>query len=60
VVIRAARKSRKFNASTAATDAALFDRLVRTRGWSVQRFGEWLGVTLSTQLLGIVPRTAAS
>ena len=26
-----------------ATDAALFDRLVRVRGWSTSRFGEWLG-----------------
>jgi AcrR family transcriptional regulator len=35
-----------------ATDAALFDRLVRIRGWSVSRFGEWLGENLCRQLLG--------
>jgi AcrR family transcriptional regulator len=34
-----------------ATDAALFDRLVRVRGWSTTRFGEWLGETLCRQLL---------
>jgi AcrR family transcriptional regulator len=34
-----------------ATDAALFDRLVRVRGWSTARFGEWLGETLCRQLL---------
>jgi AcrR family transcriptional regulator len=35
-----------------ATDAALFDRLVRVRGWSTSRFGEWLGENLCRQLLG--------
>ena len=35
-----------------ATDAALFDRLVRVRGWSTGRFGEWLGENLCRQLLG--------
>jgi AcrR family transcriptional regulator len=35
-----------------ATDAALFDRLVRVRGWSNSRFGEWLGENLCRQLLG--------
>jgi AcrR family transcriptional regulator len=35
-----------------ATDAALFDRLVRVRGWSASRFGEWLGKNLCRQLLG--------
>lgn len=34
-----------------ATDAALFDRLVRVRGWSTSRFGEWLGENLCRQLL---------
>jgi AcrR family transcriptional regulator len=34
-----------------ATDAALFDRLVRVRGWSTTRFGEWLGENLCRQLL---------
>jgi AcrR family transcriptional regulator len=34
-----------------ATDAALFDRLVRVRGWSIRRFGEWLGENLCRQLL---------
>jgi AcrR family transcriptional regulator len=34
-----------------ATDAALFDRLVRIRGWSTSRFGEWLGENLRRQLL---------
>jgi AcrR family transcriptional regulator len=35
-----------------ATDAALFDRLVRVRGWSTRRFGQWLGENLCRQLLG--------
>ncbi|MDT5080521.1 MAG: hypothetical protein QOJ80_5158 [Mycobacterium sp.] len=34
-----------------ATDPVLFDRLVRMRGWSVKRFGAWLGRTLTTQLV---------
>jgi len=34
-----------------AADPVLFDRLVRTRGWSVESFGTWLGKTLTTQLL---------
>jgi AcrR family transcriptional regulator len=34
------------------TDAALFDRLVRVRGWSTNRFAEWLGENLYLQLLG--------
>jgi AcrR family transcriptional regulator len=34
-----------------ATDAALFDRLVRVRGWSTSRFAEWLGENLCRQLL---------
>lgn len=34
-----------------ATDAALFDRLVRVRGWSTSRFGEWLGENLCRQLV---------
>jgi AcrR family transcriptional regulator len=35
-----------------ASDAALFDRLVRLRGWSTSRFGQWLGENLCRQLLG--------
>jgi AcrR family transcriptional regulator len=35
-----------------ATDAALFDRLVRVRGWSTTRFAEWLARYLITQLIG--------
>jgi AcrR family transcriptional regulator len=35
-----------------ATDAALFDRLVRVRGWSTTRFAEWLAQFLITQLIG--------
>jgi AcrR family transcriptional regulator len=35
-----------------ATDAALFDRLVRVRGWSTTRFAEWLARYLITQLTG--------
>ncbi len=35
-----------------ATDAVLFDRLVRVRGWSTSRFGQWLGENLCRQLLG--------
>ncbi|MDT7754378.1 MAG: hypothetical protein QOH27_276 [Mycobacterium sp.] len=34
-----------------AADPVLFDRLVRIRGWSVEKFGTWLGQTLATQLL---------
>ncbi|MGX9791953.1 TetR/AcrR family transcriptional regulator [Mycobacterium sp. MMS18-G62] len=34
-----------------AMDPALFDRLVRIRGWSTSRFGEWLGESLCRQLL---------
>jgi AcrR family transcriptional regulator len=34
-----------------AMDATLFDRLVRVRGWSTSRFGEWLGENLCRQLL---------
>lgn len=35
-----------------ATDPALFDRLVRVRGWSMRRFEQWLAATLVIQLLG--------
>jgi AcrR family transcriptional regulator len=34
-----------------AMDPVLFDRLVRVRGWSMRRFGEWLGENLCRQLL---------
>jgi AcrR family transcriptional regulator len=34
-----------------AMDPTLFDRLVRVRGWSTSRFGEWLGENLCRQLL---------
>lgn len=34
-----------------AMDPALFDRLVRVRGWSTSRFGAWLGENLCRQLL---------
>lgn len=33
-------------------DPALFDKLVRQRGWSVGQFRSWLAETLQTQLLG--------
>jgi AcrR family transcriptional regulator len=35
-----------------ASDPALFDRLVRVRGWSTRRFGEWLCAGLIWQLVG--------
>jgi AcrR family transcriptional regulator len=35
-----------------ATDGALFDRLVRVRGWSTSRFEEWLARHLIVQLIG--------
>lgn len=35
-----------------ATDPALFDRMVRVRGWTPGRFAEWLGHTLTGQLVG--------
>jgi AcrR family transcriptional regulator len=34
-----------------ATDSALFDRLVRVRGWSIGRFRDWLAQSLRRQLL---------
>jgi AcrR family transcriptional regulator len=34
-----------------ATDGALFDRLVRVRRWSTDRFAEWLAHNLLTQLV---------
>jgi hypothetical protein len=34
-----------------AMDPALFDRLVRARGWTTRRFEEWLADTLCRQLL---------
>ena len=34
-----------------ATDPALFDRLVRLRGWSTKRFQEWVGQLLLQQLV---------
>jgi AcrR family transcriptional regulator len=34
-----------------AMDPALFDRLVRVRGWSTDRFSEWLAHNLLTQLV---------
>ncbi|HEX2286780.1 MAG TPA: helix-turn-helix domain-containing protein, partial [Mycobacterium sp.] len=34
-----------------ATDSALYDRLVRVRGWSTGRFAEWLADMLRRQLL---------
>lgn len=38
-------------------DPALYDRLVRERGWSTRRFEEWLARTLVCQLLGAGPAT---
>jgi AcrR family transcriptional regulator len=35
-----------------ATDGALFDRLVRVRGWSTGRFEEWLARHLIVHLIG--------
>ena len=35
-----------------AMDPAIFDRLVRVRGWTASRFEEWLVDTLCRQLLG--------
>ena len=35
-----------------AMDPAIFDRLVRLRGWTAGRFEEWLADTLCRQLLG--------
>ena len=35
-----------------AMDPALFDRLVRVRGWPTSRFEDWLADTLCRQLLG--------
>ena len=35
-----------------AMDPAIFDRLVRLRGWTPGRFEEWLADTLCRQLLG--------
>jgi AcrR family transcriptional regulator len=35
-----------------ATDPVLYDRLVRTRGWSTARFEDWLADSLCRQLLG--------
>jgi AcrR family transcriptional regulator len=35
-----------------AMDPALFDRLVRVRGWTTNRFDEWLAESLCRQLLG--------
>jgi AcrR family transcriptional regulator len=35
-----------------ATDGALFDRLVRVRGWSIGRFEEWLARHLIVHLIG--------
>ncbi len=35
-----------------AMDPAIFDRLVRVRGWTSSRFEEWLVDTLCRQLLG--------
>jgi len=34
-----------------AMDPALFDRLVRVRGWKIGRFDEWLAEALRRQLL---------
>jgi AcrR family transcriptional regulator len=34
-----------------ATDGALFDRLVRVRGWSTSRFEQWLAQHLIVQLI---------
>jgi AcrR family transcriptional regulator len=36
-----------------AIEPALFDRLVRMRGWSTTRFEEWLAQHLIAQLIGI-------
>ena len=35
-----------------AMDPALFDRLVRVRGWTLRRFHDWLADSLHRQLLG--------
>ena len=37
-----------------ACDPALFDRLVRQRGWSIGKFEEWLARNLVGQLVGLV------
>jgi hypothetical protein len=34
-----------------ATDPVLYDRLVRVRGWSANRFERWLAQSLCSQLL---------
>jgi AcrR family transcriptional regulator len=34
-----------------SSDPVLFDRMVRVRGWSVDRFESWLAATLAGQLL---------
>jgi hypothetical protein len=41
-------------------DPSLYDKLVRQRGWSVDRFQAWLAEALQVQLLGKAPsvRTA--
>jgi AcrR family transcriptional regulator len=45
-------RSRAVDVAWLASDPALFDRLVRVRGWSTRRFGEWLGAGLIWQLVG--------
>jgi AcrR family transcriptional regulator len=44
-------KSEAVDLAWLATDGALFDRLVRVRGWSTDRFAEWLAHNLLTQLV---------
>ena len=39
-------------------DPSLYDKLVRQRGWSVDRFQAWLTEALQVQLLGKAPMWA--
>ena len=41
-------------------DPALYDRLVRERGWPTDQFAQWLSHTLTRQLLADQPKKAAA
>ena len=43
---RALSRDEAVDVAWLATDPALFDRLVRLRGWSTKRFQEWVGELL--------------
>lgn len=54
------KRSEAVDIAWLATDPALFDRLVRSRGWSQRRFRSWLTDLVVGQLVRTTPGSAAA